>query len=120
MQLIFVFCSASQQIYPFVAEAAGPHIVFFFFGALSLVLAILAFFILPETRGKSLEQIQDYFEEKSMKKSQRNGETFTASDKKTSVGEKTISHKVDAPYVSGMPADGKLTVYTERGEMTRF
>ncbi|XP_045127796.1 facilitated trehalose transporter Tret1-like [Portunus trituberculatus] len=111
------------QIYPFVAEAAGPHIVFFFFGAFSLVLGVLAFFILPETRGKSLEQIQDYFEEKSKKASKRNTKTSTGKDEDSLVEERTISHKVDtllSSHVSVVPSDAKLTVVTERGEMTRF
>lgn len=106
-----------------MAEAAGPHAAFFFFGVLSLVLGVFAFFIIPETRGKSLEQIQEYFEEKSVKESKRNYNTFSDNDKESSVGEKTISHTVDgalSSHDSALPPDGKLTVVTERGEMTKF
>ncbi|MPC43514.1 Facilitated trehalose transporter Tret1 [Portunus trituberculatus] len=80
-------------------------------------------FVIIQTRGKSLEQIQDYFEEKSKKASKRNTKTSTGKDEDSLVEERTISHKVDtllSSHVSVVPSDAKLTVVTERGEMTRF
>ncbi|KAK4300627.1 hypothetical protein Pmani_027181 [Petrolisthes manimaculis] len=51
------------QIFPFFVEAAGYSTVFFVFGSLCLLCCIISIFFLPETRGKSLEQIQDFFQD---------------------------------------------------------
>ncbi|XP_066937289.1 facilitated trehalose transporter Tret1-like [Macrobrachium rosenbergii] len=50
------------QVYPFYEEAFGAHAVFFTFGSLSLLCSVVAYFVVPETKGKTLEQIQEYFE----------------------------------------------------------
>lgn len=50
------------QVYPFYEEAFGAHAVFFTFGSLSLLCSVIAYFVVPETKGKTLEQIQEYFE----------------------------------------------------------
>lgn len=66
-------------MYPFVVEAVGAHNVFFFFGGVSLVCGVLSTIILPETKGKSLEQIQEYFEKKTSKASEGKTEKEDAS-----------------------------------------
>ncbi|XP_068221263.1 facilitated trehalose transporter Tret1-like [Palaemon carinicauda] len=50
------------QVYPFYEEAFGAHAVFFTFGSLSLFCSFITYFIVPETKGKTLEEIQEYFE----------------------------------------------------------
>lgn len=56
------------QVYPFFEEAFGAHTVFFTFGGLSLLCTLISFFIVPETKGKTLEQIQEHFESSMNKK----------------------------------------------------
>ncbi|KAK3874248.1 hypothetical protein Pcinc_020801 [Petrolisthes cinctipes] len=51
------------QIYPFFVEATGSYTVFFVFGSLCLLCCIISILFLPETKGKSLEQIQDFFQD---------------------------------------------------------
>ncbi|XP_066937234.1 facilitated trehalose transporter Tret1-like [Macrobrachium rosenbergii] len=53
---------AVLQIYPFFEEAFGAHSVFFTFGGVSLLCSFVTCFVIPETKGKTLEQIQEYFE----------------------------------------------------------
>nr|XP_053644123.1 facilitated trehalose transporter Tret1-like isoform X1 [Cherax quadricarinatus] len=54
------------QVYPFFEEAAGAHTVFAVFGALCLTCCIISFICVPETKGKTLEQIQEYFEKEAL------------------------------------------------------
>lgn len=61
-------------MFPFFAEVAGAHSVFFVHGSLSLICALLSLLMVPETKGKSLEQIQEYFESQAAKKSARDAE----------------------------------------------
>ncbi|XP_042230648.1 facilitated trehalose transporter Tret1-like isoform X2 [Homarus americanus] len=53
------------QIYPHFEEATGAHTVFFFYGGVCLICCLISFLFVPETKGKTLEQIQEYFERKS-------------------------------------------------------
>ncbi|ROT69929.1 putative solute carrier family 2, facilitated glucose transporter member 8 [Penaeus vannamei] len=52
------------QVFPHFKEAAGASTVFLMHGSLSLVCGLITLFCVPETKGKTLEEIQDYFEEK--------------------------------------------------------
>ncbi|XP_068221704.1 facilitated trehalose transporter Tret1-like isoform X2 [Palaemon carinicauda] len=63
---------AILQIYPFYEEAFGAHTVFFTFGGLSLICSLVSFFVVPETKGKTLEQIQEHFESTKKKKMKHN------------------------------------------------
>ena len=54
-------------------EAAGNHTVFYIFGTCGVSMGLFALYILPETKNKTLEEIQDFFEEKaSMSRAKRN------------------------------------------------
>lgn len=86
-----------QQIFPFVAEAVGAHSVFFFFGGVSLMCSVLSYIILPETKGKSLEQIQEYFEKKTLKPSQGKNEN------KVSEEDGKICNTFDKTPISSIP-----------------
>ncbi|XP_047035361.1 facilitated trehalose transporter Tret1-2 homolog [Helicoverpa zea] len=48
-------------IFPYMLSALKIHGAFYFFGAMSLINAILAFILVPETKGLSNAQIQDLF-----------------------------------------------------------
>jgi hypothetical protein len=41
------------------ASPSGPY---FFFGSATLFTTIVCYFLMPETKGKSLEEIEDLFE----------------------------------------------------------
>ena len=51
---------------------AGPYTVTYFYFVIGLSCAIITHFFVPETKGKSLEQIQEYFESKVTKKEGKN------------------------------------------------
>lgn len=51
-------------MFPHFKETAGASTVFLMHGSLSLVCGLITLFCVPETKGKTLEEIQDYFEEK--------------------------------------------------------
>jgi hypothetical protein len=49
------------KIYPTMLEVMGNEFVFIFYGTVSLFGIFFVHFILPETRGKSLEEIENSF-----------------------------------------------------------
>ncbi|CAG9772734.1 unnamed protein product [Ceutorhynchus assimilis] len=49
------------KLYPTMVENIGAHGVFFFYGSVGLAGTFFVLFCLPETRGKSLEEIQAMF-----------------------------------------------------------
>ena len=50
------------QAYPFVEPLAGASNIFFGYGVISISFGLIAYFVVPETKGRSLEDIQEYFE----------------------------------------------------------
>ncbi|KAL6261495.1 hypothetical protein P5V15_006584 [Pogonomyrmex californicus] len=46
------------KLYPTLSEIAGTHTPFWIFTACSVISALFTFFYVPETKGKTLEQIQ--------------------------------------------------------------
>lgn len=55
----------TAKLFPFVKAQIGVHGVFWFFGAVSLLASVFLFLTLPETKGVTLTQIEDYFSEKN-------------------------------------------------------
>ncbi|XP_042863167.1 facilitated trehalose transporter Tret1-like [Penaeus japonicus] len=55
---------AMIQAFPHFKEAAGASTVFLMHGSLSLICCLITLLFVPETKGKTLEEIQDYFEER--------------------------------------------------------
>jgi hypothetical protein len=53
------FCAT--KTYPWLKEAIGVHGIFFVLGMNALICCIFSYFVLPETHGKSLVQIEEYF-----------------------------------------------------------
>ncbi|KAJ3643126.1 hypothetical protein Zmor_025856 [Zophobas morio] len=54
---------AMAKAFPFVKNEVGVHGVFWIFGGSSLVASVFLYLMLPETKGKSLTQIEDYFQQ---------------------------------------------------------
>lgn len=54
---------ASAKAYPILMQTIGVHGLFFVFGAGSLVSAVFVFLLLPESKGRTLNEIEDYFKE---------------------------------------------------------
>lgn len=50
---------AIQQLFPWQLKNMGAADIFFSYGVVALIGLVILFFILPETKGKSLEEIED-------------------------------------------------------------
>ncbi|XP_060532892.1 facilitated trehalose transporter Tret1-like [Cylas formicarius] len=57
----YVFNFITVKLYPTMLKSFGSHGVFFFYGAVALLGTVFVWFFLPETKGKTLEEIQEYF-----------------------------------------------------------
>jgi len=51
----------ATKAFPSVVRAVGIHGLFWIFGASSLLCSLFLYLMLPETRGRSLVQIEEYF-----------------------------------------------------------
>lgn len=60
---IFMF-SAVQSYRPLLAFLGGPHMIQWFFAFFSILGFFFGYFVLPETHGKKLSEIEAYFEKK--------------------------------------------------------
>lgn len=59
MAHIFVFLVV--KTYPFMATALYQHGVFIMYGCISFLATVFLYVYLPETKGKTLQEIEDYF-----------------------------------------------------------
>lgn len=55
----------SALFFPIVVGTRGFHVMFFIWAGCTVVYFITAAFFMPETKGKTLEEIEDYFERKA-------------------------------------------------------
>ena len=55
---IWVGCYAVSQTFPMLLSAVGAHATFWIYGGFSALTLAFVFLLVPETRGKSLEQIE--------------------------------------------------------------
>lgn len=63
----FLYFSAVQKIFPDFLSTFGVAITMYTFATLCFLIALFAVFILPETKGKTLNQIQEeYFKKKAV------------------------------------------------------
>ncbi|XP_076052242.1 trehalose transporter 1-like protein [Oratosquilla oratoria] len=60
------------QIYVFLRDGVGMYAPFLLFGIVCFVGSIFTVIIVPETKGKTLEEIQEYFENRSSRKRNKN------------------------------------------------
>lgn len=58
----------SAMFFPIVVGSRGFHAMFFIWGGCTVIYFITAAFFMPETKGKTLEEIEDYFEGKGRKR----------------------------------------------------
>lgn len=50
------------KTFPLIVDAAGIHTGFFFFGLWALVAIAFTHFLLPETKGKTFEDLEHIFD----------------------------------------------------------
>nr|XP_012218357.1 PREDICTED: facilitated trehalose transporter Tret1-2 homolog [Linepithema humile] len=60
----YFFSAVTIKTYPDMLKSMGMHGVFLFFAAISLVGVVFVLFFLPETKGKTLREIEDMFSKK--------------------------------------------------------
>jgi SP family sugar porter-like MFS transporter len=51
-------CTALTFSFPFLNKSLGPHGTFWLYGAICLIGFVVIYWKLPETKGKTLEQIE--------------------------------------------------------------
>ena len=51
--------------YPITEKALGKHLCYFFFAGVSLLGSVFIYFLVPETRGRSEEDMREYFRAKT-------------------------------------------------------
>ncbi|XP_076051774.1 facilitated trehalose transporter Tret1-like [Oratosquilla oratoria] len=56
------------QVFPFLEEVAGTYTPFYIMSAISIAGVIVTVIFVPETKGKSLAEIQEYFETRVAKR----------------------------------------------------
>ena len=58
--------------YPMADVALNKYVCYFFFAAICLLGALFIILFVPETKGKTEEDMSQYFKQKTNKKSQNN------------------------------------------------
>lgn len=58
MVLIHSLCFTALKIFPVVSDMVGVHYCFFFFASCAFTGAIFSIFGMPETKGKSIDEIE--------------------------------------------------------------
>ena len=61
ISVAYVFMFGVIKSYPYALVAVGPQNVFFFFSIMSLIGTSVVYLFLPETLGKSFNEIENYF-----------------------------------------------------------
>ena len=54
------------KVFPSMLQVMGSHGAFWMFGASSLLGTLFLYLFFPETKGKTLEEIEDYFAESNV------------------------------------------------------
>jgi len=57
----YIVAHFETKYFPSVLTAVGTHVLFWIFGVSSLMCSLLLYLMLPETKGRSLVQIEEYF-----------------------------------------------------------
>ncbi|XP_049845304.1 facilitated trehalose transporter Tret1-2 homolog isoform X2 [Schistocerca gregaria] len=83
--MAYVFSFVALKIYPDMLRAFTKQGVFFFYGAVSLLGTIYVILFLPETKNKTLAEIEEYFTKSkktdtATQKREPEDDTFTESD----------------------------------------
>lgn len=56
----------SAKVFPFIRQSIGVSGIFCIFGTSSILACIFLYLMLPETKGKTLGEIEDYFQNKNI------------------------------------------------------
>nr|CAD7431034.1 unnamed protein product [Timema monikensis] len=54
------------KVFPSFADSLGGHGVFWFFGLSTLLCTVFVYLFVPESKGRTLQEIEDYFKEKNI------------------------------------------------------
>lgn len=65
----------SIKMYPFLVESLGSSTVFLIYGIISILATVFVSIILPETKGKTLEEIENLFKSRSSRTNVEEKET---------------------------------------------
>lgn len=65
----------SIKMYPFLVESLGSSTVFLIYGIISILATVFVSIILPETKGKTLEEIENLFKSRSLRTNVEEKET---------------------------------------------
>ena len=76
-------------IYPHISKAIGG-LSFLIFGAIILISIVFVYFCVPETRGKTITEVQEYFDDKNSFET-----SSTKSEINSSRGSITIDSKTE-------------------------
>lgn len=57
-----IMCFINIKLYTIIVAAWGKENMFAFYGTVSLLSIVVLYFILPETKGKSLQEIEEHFQ----------------------------------------------------------
>lgn len=57
---------AVTKVFPFIKSLVGVYGVFWLFGIASLFATLFLYLLLPETKGRTLNQIEDYFQQSNI------------------------------------------------------
>lgn len=82
--IAYIFSSITVKTYPDMLRLMGKHGVFSFYALMSLAGTLFLFLCLPETKGKSLQEIEDMFRRKK--------EPEDPAEKEKMVGMAELSH----------------------------
>lgn len=66
----------SIKMYPFLVESLGSSTVFLIYGIISILATVFVSIILPETKGKTLEEIENLFKSRSSRTNVEEKETI--------------------------------------------
>lgn len=76
---IMLFCVT--KVFPYIKQYTRSHGLFAIFGCSSLFISIAFYFLLPETKNRSLSEIEDYYKQKNWLWQNRNRKSSTSNDK---------------------------------------
>ncbi|WP_335964912.1 sugar porter family MFS transporter [Galbibacter sp. PAP.153] len=55
----WVFAALITNFFPYFTEKVGPAVIFYFFAGMMVLQLLFVIFLMPETKGKSLEELSD-------------------------------------------------------------
>ncbi|PSN30503.1 hypothetical protein C0J52_23355 [Blattella germanica] len=116
-----------SKSYPWLKDNLGAHGIFIVFGINSLLFLIFCFLFMPETQGKSLSQIEEYFRGRNLiwkKRDRRLGRDYTRKKyfemKKVNIKETVTTYSEPVTTYSDPDATYSDPVVTYSDPVTTF